>query len=48
MAEIRLTTGGIGTGKSYKNVKDAYEELQKGDKCKYKQFYSNIRALAEL
>lgn len=48
MAEIRLTTGGIGTGKSYKNVKDAYEELQKGDKCKYKQIYSNIRAHAEL
>lgn len=48
MAEIRLTTGGIGTGKTYKNVKDAYEELQKGDKSIYKQIYSNIRAHAEL
>lgn len=48
MAEIRLTTGGIGTGKSYKNVKDAYEELQKGDKSQFKRIYSNIRAHAEL
>lgn len=45
MAEIRLTTGGIGTGKSYLNVKNAYEMLQKG---KYKHIYSNIRAHAEL
>lgn len=45
MAEIRLTTGGIGTGKTYKNVKDAYEELQKGT---YQHIYSNIRAHAEL
>lgn len=48
MAEIRLTTGGIGTGKSYKNVKDAYEELQKGENCKYERIYSNIRGHAEL
>lgn len=48
MAEIRLTTGGIGTGKSYKNVKDAYEELQLGEKSKYQRIYSNIRAHSEL
>lgn len=48
MAEIRLTTGGIGTGKSYKNVKDAYEELQKGENCKYERIYSNIRGHSEL
>lgn len=48
MSEIRLTTGGIGTGKSYKNVKDAYEQLQLGEKSVYKRIYSNIRAHSEL
>lgn len=42
---IRLTCGGIGTGKSYLNVKNA-EEAKKENK--YKKIYSNIRAHADL
>ncbi|KAA8730789.1 hypothetical protein F4V57_14655 [Acinetobacter qingfengensis] len=42
---IRLTCGGIGTGKSYKNVKDA-EEIK--SKNIYKKIYSNIRSHAKL
>lgn len=42
---IRLTCGGIGTGKSYLNVKNAEQEKKSG---KYKAIYSNIRAHAEL
>lgn len=42
---IRLTCGGVGTGKSYLNVKNCTEEIKKG---KYKYIYSNIRGHAEL
>lgn len=42
---IRLTCGGIGTGKSYLNVKLAEEAKATG---KYKKIYSNIRAHSEL
>lgn len=42
---IRLTCGGIGTGKSYLNVKLALDEIKKGN---YKRIYSNIRGHADL
>lgn len=44
MAEIRLTTGGIGTGKTYLNVKNVDDALKEGT---YKKIYSNIRGHAE-
>lgn len=43
--QFRLTCGGIGTGKSYLNVKEAEFAKKSG---KYKKIYSNIRAHAEL
>ncbi|MDC5388441.1 zonular occludens toxin domain-containing protein [Acinetobacter baumannii] len=45
MARIRLTTGGIGAGKTYLNVKLADEAHKKGQ---YTKIYSNIRAHSEL
>lgn len=42
---FRLTSGSIGAGKSYINVKNADDEHKKG---RYKNIYSNIRAHAEL
>lgn len=42
---IRLTSGSIGAGKSYINVKNADDEHKKG---RYKHIYSNIRAHSEL
>ena len=42
---IRLTCGGIGTGKSYLNVKNV-EEIKKQNK--YKKIYSNIRSHSDL
>lgn len=42
---FRLTSGSIGAGKSYINVKNADDEHKKG---RYKKIYSNIRAHAEL
>ena len=42
---IRLTCGGIGTGKSYLNVKNV-EDAKKENK--YKKIYSNIRAHSDL
>lgn len=45
MAIIRLTTGGIGAGKTYINVKLADEAHKKGT---YKKIYSNIRGHSEL
>lgn len=45
MARIRLTTGGIGAGKTYLNVKLADEAHKKGQ---YTKIYSNIRGHVEL
>lgn len=42
---FRLTSGSIGAGKSYINVKNADDEHKKG---RYKNIYSNIRAHSEL
>lgn len=42
---FRLTSGSIGAGKSYINVKNADDEHKKR---RYKKIYSNIRAHAEL
>lgn len=42
---IRLTCGGIGTGKSYLNVKNALDAIKSG---KYQKVYSNIRGHSEL
>ncbi|WP_151721266.1 zonular occludens toxin domain-containing protein [Acinetobacter ursingii] len=45
MALIRLTTGGIGAGKTYINVKNAHEAHERKE---YQKIYSNIRGHSEL